>query len=738
MEKFRGYIDHFIYKNAENGYAVLVFICDGHEETMTGTFSDADTGDILEVEGEYVEHNVYGRQVKVSSYRILEPTDEESMERYLASGAIKGVGAALARRIINTFHEDTFRIMEEEPECLAQIKGISLNKAQEIGAQMREKRDMREVMVFLQRYGITGALALKLYAFYDTKIYSVLRENPYRIAEEVDGIGFRRADEIATKAGIEMYSEYRIRSGILYTLQLAGTNGHCYLPRAILKRHTLELLSLEGTEVEEAFDAQMDALMMERKIIMRDEDAVYSAVFYHAESSVASMLFDLKEAFDVTPDEEAHEAEKEVRTIEAMTGIELDDLQRQAVTGAVTNGVFILSGGPGTGKTTTINMMIRLFTRRRYNVVLAAPTGRAAKRMTEATGFEAKTIHRLLEANGETYERDKDNPLEADAVIIDEMSMVDIRLFQALLRAMVSGMHLVLVGDAAQLPSVGPGQVLKDLIASKCFATVVLQKIFRQAEESDIVLNAHRIFRGESIRMDNHSKDFFFLPRDNAEVICKHIIELIRKKLPSYVGADESEIQVLTPMKRGALGAVTLNRFLQEQLNPPHPSKKEYAAREDVIFREGDKVMQVKNNYQAEWEILGGFHIPVERGTGVFNGDVGIIRSIDHRASEITVVFDEGRQVHYPFSASDELEIAYAVTIHKSQGSEYPAVLLPLLGGPKMLLNRNLLYTAVTRAKRCVILLGSATTIQEMIDNEEQLLRYSGLQERLKEAGDIE
>lgn len=733
MEVLKGYIDHFIYHNEENGYAVVQFIRDGAEEILVGTFFDAGVGDILEAEGEYVTHNVYGNQFKVSSYRICTPTDALSIERYLSSGAVKGIGAALAARIVAAFKEDAFRVMEEEPERLAQIKGISENKAREIGAQMVEKKELRSALVFLQRYGITGALAVKLFDFYGSRVYGVIRENPYQLAEDVDGIGFKRADEIARGMGIEADSAYRIASGILYTLQEAALDGHVYLPSPILKERTLRLLELESASMEDAFEAQLNTLAMEHKIVCKSNDAVYGASFYHAELSVASMLFELQNAPGIDRTQQDNRLEKEIRTLEAIMDVTLDDLQRKAVIQSVTNGVLILSGGPGTGKTTTINVIIRYFTKQGADVVLSAPTGRAAKRMAEATGFHAQTIHRLLEANGIGYERDADNPLTADVIIIDEMSMVDIRLFQALLKAMVPGMHLIMVGDAAQLPSVGPGQVLKDLIASRAFETVMLETIFRQAKESDIVLNAHRIHRGEAVTMDNKSKDFFMLERQNAEVICKHIVQLIRDKLPAYVEADPMEIQVLTPMKRGPLGVTGLNRVLQEYLNPPRRDKAEYAVDEERCFREGDKVMQVKNNYQAEWEIEGGFHIPVAHGTGIFNGDMGTVVRIDNAARELTVMFDEGRRIRYAFNALDELEIAYAVTIHKSQGSEYPAVILPLLGGPKMLFNRNLLYTAVTRARRCVVILGDPKVVREMIDNDEQMLRYTGLKERILE-----
>ena len=739
MEQIKGYIDHIIYQNKDNGYAVLSFITEGEELICVGFFKNVEAGETLEIQGNFVEHPVYGHQLKAESFRITPPDDLVSMERYLSSGAIKGIGEALAARIIKTFQEDTFRIIEEEPERLVEVKGISERKAREIAMQMIEKKDMRQAFVFLQQYGISNTLAVKIYHQYGMNLYGIMKENPYKLAEDISGVGFKIADEIASKIGIHTDSDYRIRSGILYALLQASGEGHIYLPADLLAERAAMLLGLH----KEAIEPQIDNLAMDKKLVIKvkgEEKRVYAASYYYAELKCARMLHDLNIAMEeeLLPAEE-RKAEGLLAAMEKEQGIELDKLQRKAVLTAVCNGIMILSGGPGTGKTTTINTIIRFFDAEGMDILLAAPTGRAAKRMTETTGYEARTIHRLLEINGAVeegrgvqFERNEENPLEADVIIIDEMSMVDIHLFQSLLNAISVGTRLIMVGDRNQLPSVGPGQVLQDLIDSGSFPVVVLQKIFRQAKESDIVVNAHKINRGESIDLNNKSKDFFLLERNDFNVIYKHMIQLIREKLPPYVEAKPYDIQVLTPMRKGNLGVETLNGILQKYLNPPSTDKKEYLSGER-LFREGDKVMQVKNNYQITWEVLSKYGIPIDKGMGIFNGDTGIIKEINETAQSLTVEYDELRQVEYPFIQLDEIELAYAVTIHKSQGSEYPAVILPLLSGPKLLFNRNLLYTAVTRARRCVTILGSSKVVQEMIDNEKENRRFTSLGDRIKE-----
>lgn len=743
LETVKGYIEHIIYRNTENGYAVFNLVADGEEITCVGTMKTLDQGESIEAEGNYIAHPVYGEQFKIEHYRIVEPDDALSMERYLGSGAIKGVGEALAARIVKKFGNDTFRIIEQEPERLAEIKGISERKAREIAIQVYEKRDAREAMTFLQKYGISNTLAIRIYETYGMNLYGIMKENPYQLAEDVDGIGFRIADEIASKIGIHTDSDYRIRSGILYTLLQAGGEGNCYLTDSKLLQKAGELLGLEPTVME----AQLQNLAMDKKIVIKmpvgeeTERKVYAATYYYAELNCAKMLHDLNVSVeeDFLPSQEKKIMQK-IEVLEKELDITLDELQKKAVLQSIQNGILILSGGPGTGKTTTINMMIRYFLSEDMDIFLAAPTGRAAKRMTETTGYEAKTIHRLLELEGAVaqesktarFERNEANPLEADVIIIDEMSMVDIFLFQALLKAVSIGTRLILVGDVNQLPSVGPGQILQDLISSERFPVVMLEKIFRQATESDIILNAHRIHAGEDIVLDNKSKDFFFLERKDVNVIYKHMIQLILEKLPPYVGAQPYDIQVLTPMRKGTLGVETLNGILQRYLNPPADNKKEYTGG-NILLREKDKVMQIKNNYQLEWEVVSKYGIPIDRGLGVFNGDMGVIVEINEYTRNVVVEYDEHKRVTYPFAQLDEIELAYAITIHKSQGSEYPAVIMPLLTGPRMLFNRNLLYTGVTRAKSCVTILGSSTTLQEMIDNNYQNRRFTGLAQRIRE-----
>lgn len=733
MEKLAGYVEHIIYRNADNGYTVLNLVSGEEEITCVGIFSAIAEGENIEASGDYTDHPTYGKQFKVESFEEKAPEDEEAIERYLGSGAIRGIGLALAARIVRRFKADTFRIIEEEPERLAEVKGISERKAMEIADQVNEKRDLRQAMIFLQQYGITMNLAVKVYQQYGQEVYGIIRENPYRLADDIEGVGFRTADEIAVRVGIRMDSDFRIRSGILYVLLQASTEGHTYLPEEELTRRTGQLLEVGEEQIEKQY---MD-LAIERKIIMKqgeNQTQIYAASFYYMEANTATMLKQLNVSYDV-PD---LEIEERVRRIEKQTGMELDEHQMTAVKEAVRNGLLIITGGPGTGKTTTINTIIKYFEMEGLDIFLAAPTGRAAKRMSETTGFEARTIHRMLELNGGVdgaagFERNEQNPLETDVVIIDEMSMVDISLMHALLKAVAVGTRLILVGDVNQLPSVGPGSVLRDIIRSHECNVVMLTKIFRQAFTSDIIVNAHKINQGEEVTLDNKSMDFFFLKRYDADVIISVVLQLIKQKLPKFVDATPYDIQVLTPMRKGLLGVERLNGILQRYLNPPSPQKRE-KEHGDILFREGDKIMQTRNNYQLEWEIRTKYGLSVDKGTGVFNGDMGIVREINDFAETMTVEFDEGRMVEYPYKLLDELELAYAITIHKSQGSEYPAVVIPLLSGPSMLMNRNLLYTAVTRARKCVTLVGNEVTFAQMVQNTSQQKRYSGLCDRLKEA----
>ena len=749
MTEYKGYVEHIIYRNEENTYTVFEVQCEDGLLTCTGYPPAISEGESCLVAGEVVRHAVYGEQFKVQTYRAIPPENAQAMLRYLASGAVKGIGQALAARIVKKFGDDTLRIMDEEPERLAEIKGISDRKAREIAAVVAGKRELRDAMLFLQQYGVTNRVALKIWKTYGEQMYAVLKENPYQLAEDIGGIGFATADEIASRAGISAQSEFRIRSGLLYALSMSLAEGSSYLPREVLMRKAAELLRVP----EELIDIQLDNLIVERRVKTRlksDQVQIYSLTAWREEQQIARMLSEL-EGEPVRLG--GRDPEEVLKELEAEEDLSLDPLQREAVLMAAEHAVLIVSGGPGTGKTTTINTIIRYLKKENLEVLLAAPTGRAAKRMTEATGYEAMTIHRLLgvhavrkdedgagsgigDRDGDIaysyFEKNRDNPLETDAVIIDEMSMVDMHLFCSLLKAVMPGTRLILVGDVNQLPSVGPGRVLQDLIDSGVFRTVMLTKIFRQAMESDIITNAHRILNGEIPKMGNDSRDFFFLERDNAPVIYKHTVELLRDKLPKYLHCDMGEIQVLTPMRKGALGVSRLNEVLQSVLNPPAEGKRE-VQRQDVTFREGDKVMQTRNNYQIEWEIRGNYGMKVDSGNGVFNGDCGVIRSIDTKAEIVEVCFDEEKLVEYPFSDLEDLEPAYAVTVHKSQGSEYPAVILPLLSGPAGLFNRNLLYTAVTRARDCVVILGSRQAVAAMTANVRENRRYTGLKERIHE-----
>ena len=750
MATVSGYVEKIKYRNEENGYSILSVNSDGLDYVLVGTFPYISEGDFIEASGRDVEHPIYGDQIQVESYELKAPEDTASMERYLGSGAIRGVGTALAARIVRRFKADTFRIIEEEPERLAEVKGISEKMAQAISEQMESKKEMRQAMMFLQEYGISMSLALKIYNEYGSRMYSIIKENPYRLADDIQGVGFKMADEIAQKVGIFTDSDFRIRSGIYYTLLQSVANGHTYLPQEELLASASELLHVDPAVMEK----HLTDLQMEKKIVVKvneekllkpeENDStpasrhVYASQYYYTELNTARMLHDL----NLRGAEPETEIRKKLEKICEEERIEPDELQIRAVVEAVNSGLLIITGGPGTGKTTTINTIIRYFEQEELEILLAAPTGRAAKRMTEATGYEARTIHRLLEltgvpsddkdTSGMHFERNEENPLDADAIIIDEMSMVDIYLMHALLRAVNPGTRLILVGDTNQLPSVGPGNVLRDLIASGAFDVVQLTRIFRQAAESDIIVNAHRINDGERIPLGKRSKDFLFIRREQPDAIISAMLTLVREKLPNYVHADMFDIQIMTPMRKGALGVERLNTILQSFLNPKDPSKPEKEVG-GTIYRVGDKVMQIKNNYQIEWETRNRYGIPVDSGAGVFNGDIGIIREINTFAEELTVEFDEGKMVDYSFKQLEELELAYAITIHKSQGSEYPAVVIPVYSGPRMLMTRNLIYTAVTRARACVCLVGIPEMLQAMVDNEVEQRRYTGLKIRIQE-----
>ena len=727
-ETINGFVEKVVYRNTENGYTVVNISVEGDDVVCTGYFSDITEGDQIIAEGSFVEHKQYGIQFTVTSYEIKEPETSVAMEKYLGSGIIKGVGPALSAKIVKKFGDETFNIIEREPERLAEIKGITEKKAIEIGSQFEEKKEFRNAMIFLNQYGVSNALAMKIYKEYGIKVMKIVRENPYRLADDIAGVGFKTADEIALRMGFSPESSMRMKAGISFALSMAASNGHTYLLYEDLYEESKRLLGISEAE----FENDIYELTIERKIVLKEvkgERRVYNNNLYYMELTVARKLLDL----NAKSENNYKVMEAKVKEVEANTGIKLGDLQRKAVYEAVESGLVIITGGPGTGKTTTINAIIKLFEMQNMEILLAAPTGRAAKRMTETTGMEAQTIHRLLELNGNPeeggsmrFERNELNPLEADVIIIDEMSMVDIYLMYSLLKAITVGTRLILVGDVNQLPSVGPGKVLKDIISSEKFNVVRLSEIFRQAAESDIITNAHKINAGQSIRLDNKSKDFFMLSMSSSIQIQRALVSLIAEKLPPYVNATKYDIQVLTPSRKGELGVENLNKILQQYINPPAPGKREKQWGE-VIFRENDKVMQIKNDYQMEWKIVTKKGLTIKEGSGVFNGDCGIIREINEFAGTVTVEFDEGKLVEYTGATLEELELAYAITIHKSQGSEYPAVIIPLLNAPRPLLNRNLLYTAVTRARKCVTIVGSENSVNEMIQNESEMKRNSGL-----------
>lgn len=777
-----GYVEKVIYKNEDNGYAVFTVEGEDGEDIFVGTLHGVAEGIYVSAEGEYVEHPTYDLQFKFTSCEIKMPDDILSVEKYLGSGVIKGVGEALAKRIVKKFRMDSLRIIEEEPERLAEIKGISERKAREIATSYNEKRDMQEALIFLTGLSIPVNLAVKIYNEYGDELYDVVKKNPYKIAEDISGVGFRTADEIADRLGIGRDSDFRVRAAIMYALSGANGLGHMYLPQKMLVDKTYSLLmneympydpelemnicnqilelsvagkiiiremkarvddtSLadEGAEPEKEYD-EPDMDMLDAEPDSTSENAVYSAANYYTELNSARLLCGL----DIDFSKARLKIDKVIKDVEARDDIQLADAQKTAIRNAVDHGVAVITGGPGTGKTTIINVLIKIYESFRMNIVLAAPTGRAAKRITEATGYAAQTIHRLLELTGGapdeetsvyTFARNESNPLEADVIIIDEMSMVDSGIFYSLLKAVSPGTRLVLVGDSNQLPSVGPGNILKDIIASGVFSVSVLDRIYRQGQDSDIIGNAHKINDGIHIEIKNKSRDFFFIPRQGYNDIIQELKVLLTKQLPAYFNVNSSDIQVLTPMRKYDLGIENLNKQLQEVLNAAGHGKPEHD-RGDVVFRQGDKVMQVKNNYKQEWKVMDpSGRFAKEEGVGVFNGDIGFVKTVDDYDQKLVVEFDDGRQTEYPYNQLEELEHAFAITIHKSQGSEYPVVVIPLLRCPPKLLNRNLLYTAVTRARKCVVIVGNIGLVNTMIDNEDEQKRYTTFARRLQELAD--
>lgn len=752
-----GFVENIIFRNEDNGYTVFEIEYKGEAVTCVGVLSCVDTGEFITAEGEFIKHpSYYTMQFNITSYEFKAPTDSESIRRYLSSGAIKGIGAKMAERIVKEFGEQTFAILDKEPERLADIKGISYNKAMDIAQQYAGKRDTRKAVMFLQDYGIQMNLANKIFQKYGNSVYTIIKDNPYKLADDIDGIGFKKADAIAAKVGIKGDSDFRIKSGMLYCLNQAALQGHTYLPYDMLKNQTEILLDVGIADYEHFIsDLAIDKKIVVKKNITDEKNReindtsewnVYSSMYYRMEQNVARNLCEL----NIQCDENIENVYERIYNIEKSERIKLDDIQKQAVVDAAFNGLMIITGGPGTGKTTTINAIIKYFEMEGLDIRLAAPTGRAAKRMTETCGVEAQTLHRLLEivggglsdmdnekrnmvsGAGMHFNRNQENPLETDVIIVDEMSMVDINIMNALLKAVPIGTRLILVGDVDQLPSVGPGNVLKDIIASECFNVVKLEKIFRQAAESEIITNAHKINKGEKVTLNKYSKDFLFIHRQGADAIIAALKTVVKDKLPKYVDADINEIQVLTPSRKSAVGVERLNMLMQEFLNPSDESKME-KKHGDTLFREGDKVMQIKNDYQLEWVKKNDYGITVEQGSGVFNGDTGIVKEIVPFNKSMTVRFEDGRYVEYSFDNLDQLELAYAITVHKAQGSEYPAVIIPMYAGPRMLMNRNILYTAITRARKCVCMIGEEEVFMQMARNMSEMKRYTSLDKRIRE-----
>jgi exodeoxyribonuclease V alpha subunit len=738
----QGTVESVIYHNEDNGFTVFTLQPDDHKQlSLEGLSGDTVTctahlpgireGEVMKLAGTFVNNPRYGRQLQVSHAQKAMPNSLDGIEKYLGSGVIKGVGARTAKRIVEAFGTQAFDIIEAEPEKLTRIRGINLQKALRISEAFHSQAALRKTMLFLQEYGVTPLSAMKIYKQYKENTIELVRANPYRLADDIDGIGFKTADAIASKLGIAHDAQARISAGVRYILWEAAASGHTYLPLGVLRQHAEAMLGVRPDIVEgELLRMQMERLIYREKPESEDEAdlRVFLSAFYYAELNVARKIAELCSLPALDKADEVWAAD----------GIQLSLGQQQAIKMAVQNGVLVITGGPGTGKTTAINTLIHMLKARGCHITLAAPTGRAAKRMTEATGHEAGTLHRLLEstfiaedARRQAFNKNEDNPIETDVLIVDEVSMMDILLAQSLLKAVARGTRLILVGDVDQLPSVGPGNVLKDIIHSGCVPVVRLEEIFRQAQESAIVMNAHRINHGEYPVLNEKNNDFFFVRRGSIDDVQNAILELVTTRLPAFKDIDISDIQVLTPMRKSALGVASLNTVLQHRLNPPHPKKKEREYR-SLIFREGDKVMQIKNNYATSWKAYDKSGRRTDEGEGVYNGDCGIIKHIDEQNERVTVLFDDSRQVEYDFSQLDELELAYAITIHKSQGSEYRAVVIPVHSGPPMLLSRNLLYTAVTRARELAVLVGLNETLYRMVDNNREVNRYTALAKRLR------
>lgn len=731
MIEFEGTVETIVFNNPSNGYTVARLRKDKDIITIVGNLPLVGEGQSIRVGGQWVNHPEYGQQLKVESYTEIVPSSLEGIEKYLGSGLIEGIGPATAKKLVEKFGMDTLDIIEYNPEKLLEIEGIGEKKAAAISAAYGEQRELRNVMVFLQTYGITPGNSIKIYKKYGQNTINLVKENPYRLTTDIFGIGFKTADRIAQRLGIESTSRYRLMAGIKYVLTEYSGNGHTYLPSEVLLEKCSKLLGVPEDLLEDA----TVSLALNKELVMEDMDgttAVYLMPFYYSELGVSKRILEMLSS---SGNEIKVDLNEEIKKYERDSGMELAPKQIDAIKCAIEKGAAIITGGPGTGKTTIIKCIISIMEKQGMNIALAAPTGRAAKRMTEATGRESRTIHRLLEmgysedSENMVFLKDDSDPIEADAVIVDEASMIDIILMNNLLKAIVPGTRFILVGDVDQLPSVGPGNVLRDLIDSGIIPVVRLTEIFRQSDESMIIVNAHRINKGEMPYLNERGKDFFFFDARTQDNVLNIILELVKSRIPKFkdMCSPEKYIQVLTPMRKGLCGVYNLNMRLQGILNPPSPDKDEKKVRE-YIFRTGDKVMQIKNNYNIEWKKIDGS----ADGHGVFNGDMGYIEYIDNEENVLSVIYDEEKRVVYNFIDLDEIELAYAVTVHKSQGSEFPVVVIPSVWGPPMLMTRNLLYTAVTRAKEMVVIAGSRQVLGAMVSNNRISRRFSGLGYRLK------
>lgn len=731
MEEKQGIITEIIFHNEENGYTIAVMETEDEYFTVVGCLPSCVKGSGYKLRGTFKIHPTYGEQFAFSEFEEMLPTGKAGIEGFLASGVIKGIGPKMAAAIVNQFGEETLEIMEHEPERLSLVSGIGPKKAESIAESFAAHREFANVSMFFQEYGVSADYALKLYKIYGAAATELIKENPYRLVEEVYGIGFRKADTIAEKMGIEKESTFRIHSGIKYGLSYYVGEGNTYMPQQELCEKVADLLELSTELIYE----NMVAMAFEGDIQIDNlggQTVVYLYLYYLAEQKVCKNIAAIANA---NLKSLSVDIDSMIKMTEGETGIVLSEQQIAAVKSSLTSGISVITGGPGTGKTTIINTIINIFEHSKFKVAIAAPTGRAAKRITETSGHYASTIHRLLEyyyCEGEDvmkFGKTSEDPLKYDVVIVDEASMIDLMLMQGLTDAIKPGTRLIMVGDYDQLPSVGAGNVLRDIIESEYVHTVILKEIFRQAEESMIVVNAHRINKGEYPFVNGKDKDFFLMERSSEKAILDLILELVTKRLAAYYEGiiPVRDIQVLTPVRKGSLGSISLNKELQQALNPPREDLMERKFGEK-LFRENDKVMQIKNNYQMGWKKRRDF----SEGQGIFNGDVGFIEKIDKEFNQMTVIFDEDKYVTYDFSQLDELELAYAVTVHKSQGSEFPIVVMPISWFPPVLATRNLLYTAVTRGKQIVVLVGSEGRMNAMIDNNRIKMRYSGLRYRLE------